>query len=219
MNLTTDAKIFLGIIIGTIILVIGAVFFMSRGGGGGVVEQTKVDQNVLSHADSWATGSASPKVTIVEFSDFQCPYCGDAEPVIKSVLAKYLEDVRFIYRHYPLIQAHQFAMDAAIAAEAAGKQGKFWQFHDILFENQPGSTNPDSFKRDKLIEYAKNLGLNVDQFVKDFDSDSARQRVLTDRDEGDKIGINATPTFFANGEKIQNGFIDLEATVQALLNK
>lgn len=218
MNLTTDAKIFLGIIIGTIVLVIGAVFFMSRGNVV-PVEQTSVDEKILSHSDSWATGSANPKVTVVEFSDFQCPYCKDAEPVVKAVLDKYPADVRVIYRHYPLIQAHQFAMDAAVAAEAAGKQGQFWQFHHLLFENQPSVTNPDSFKRDKFVEYAKTLGLNVDQFVKDFDSDATRQRVLTDRDEGDKIGINATPTFFANGEKIKKGYVDLESTVEMLLKK
>lgn len=218
MNLTTDTKIFLGIIVGTVLLVIGAVFFMSRGGGA-TIEQTRVDPAVLSHADSWATGSATPKVTIVEFSDFQCPYCKDAEPVVESVMAKYPNEVRLIYRHYPLIQAHQFAMDAAVAAEAAGKQGAFWQYHNLLFKNQPNSENPDSFKRDKFTEYAKQLGLNVDQFVKDFDSDTARQRVLTDRDEGDKIGINATPTFFVNGEKVAKGFVDLESAVADLLKK
>jgi protein-disulfide isomerase len=218
MNLTTDTKIFLGIIISTIVLVVGAVFFMSRGSGVGV-DKTKVDQAVLSHADSWATGSANPKITIVEFSDFQCPYCKDAEPTVEAVMAKHSDEVRLIYRHYPLIQAHQFAMDAAVAAEAAGKQGQFWAYHNLLFENQPNVSNPDSFRRDKFGEYAKTLGLNVDQFIKDFESDATRQRVLTDRDEGDKIGINATPTFFVNGEKVIKGYIDLESTVENLLKK
>ncbi len=218
MNLTTDAKIFLGIIVGTIVLVVGAVFFLGRGGSSSTAP-TKIDQSALVRADSWSIGSTAPKVTVVEFSDFQCPFCKQAQPTVESVLAKHSDNVKLVYRHYPLIQTHQFAMDAATAAEAAGKQGKFWQFHDVLFANQPDIVNPDSFKREKLIEYAKNIGLNIDQFVKDLDSDSIRQRVLTDRDDGNKVGINATPTFFVNGKKLEKGFIELEAAVESILKR
>ncbi len=195
--MTNDVKIFIGIIGSTLLLVFGASFFLGRGNSGVTQNdrgQQVVANDILVHGDSWSVGSPSAKVTLVEFSDFQCPACKASQPELTGIINKYSRNLRFVYRHFPL-PSHSYAVDAAIAAEAAGKQGKFWEMHDKLFDNQP------DFQKDSLIGYAKDLGLDVNKFTTDLDSSELRQRVLADQSDGNKAGVNATPTFFVNGVK------------------
>lgn len=211
--MSNEAKIFLAVIAGTLLLIFGAAFLLGRGTRqqgltGGV--QT-VASEILVRGDSWKIGSESAKVTVVEFSDFQCPACKSAEMVVKSVIAKYGDNLRFVYRHYPL-PSHEFAFAAAVAAEVAGKQGKFWEYHDKLFERQP------EFSEGKLVGYARDLGLNIDVFKKDKDTDELRQKVLNDQADGNRAGINATPTFFVNGTKVDN-YSSLDQVVSGELSK
>lgn len=119
--------------------------------------------------------------------------------------------MKFYYRHFPLVQ-HEFGVDAAIAAEAAGKQGveNFWKMHDKLFDNQP------EFRKEKLIGFAKDLGLDVEKFTKDLDVDQTRQRVLDDQADGNKAGVNSTPTFFVDGVKV-GGYSSLESEISSRL--
>lgn len=212
-NISTETKVFGAIIGATVILVVGAALTMGGKGSEGPVTlggQT-VSQDILVRSDSWSEGTSSAKVTLVEFSDFQCPACKAAEPGVESLRSKYRDQIRFVYRHFPL-PAHQFAIDAGVAAEAAGKQGKFWEMHNKLFDISPDLT------RENIISGAKDLGLNVDEFTKDLDSDVLRQRVLADQSDGNKANVDATPTFFINGTRFV-GLDGVEAAIASDLKK
>lgn len=194
--MSNEKKFVVGVVVGSVALLLGAVFLLGGSGSSGSVLGGKaaVAPEILVRSDSWAQGPAETPVTVVEFSDFQCPACKAAEPTIKTVIAKYSDKIRFVYRHFPL-SSHQYAFPAAQAAEAAGKQGKFWEMHDLLFAKQP------EFQTDKLKNYAQSLGLDMERFNRDFDSDEIRQKILNDQSDGNKANVTATPTFFINGTK------------------
>ncbi|MBI4099677.1 thioredoxin domain-containing protein [Candidatus Microgenomates bacterium] len=204
-----DVKVFLSIIGGTLLLVFGAAFLLGRGSSNTPADNTAADANILVRADSWKVGTASAKVTVVEFSDFQCPSCKAAEPQIESLRTKYADNLMFVYRHFPLPN-HEFAFGAAEAAEAAGLQGKFWEMHNKLFELSP------ILGKDALVQAAKDLGLDTDKFTKDLDSDPVRQKVLNDQTDGNNLKVNATPTFFVNGKQLV-GVTDLETEINGQL--
>lgn len=147
-------------------------------------------------------GNENAKVTLVEYSDFECPACGAYYPMVKQVVEEYKDQVRFVYRHFPLPQ-HLNAKPAALATEAASLQGKFWEMHDVLFEKQNDwALTPDSSA--KFEEYAKNMGLDVEKFNKDRASKEVESRVDHDINVGTRAKINATPTFYINNNKINN---------------
>ena len=149
-------------------------------------------QNVdLVSTHSYKKGASNPKVTLVEFSDFQCPACKAFYPVVNQVYEKYKNDLQLVYRNFPLPQ-HENAKLAAIAAQAAGTQGKFWEYADLLYNNQ------DNLKKKDLIKYAEETGMNVEKFKKDLDDGTYAAQVEDDIQTGLKIGINATPTFILN---------------------
>lgn len=151
----------------------------------------------------WSEGSASSTVTIVEYSDFQCPACAAYHPVIKKLLAEKGSQFKFVYRHYPLVTIHMNAALAAQASEAAGKQGKFWEMHDKLFTNQ----NEWAASRDVIAtftRYAQEIGLNVETFTSDINNATVRQNIADDYKSGRDSGVQGTPTFFVNGKQIQN---------------
>ncbi|HET6337690.1 MAG TPA: thioredoxin domain-containing protein [Polyangiales bacterium] len=154
--------------------------------------------------DAPSRGAPMAKVTIVEFSDFQCPHCGAAHPELVRVLKEFDGSVRLVYRYFPLSN-HTRALPAAKAAEAARTQGKFWEMHDALFENQRALEDAD------LDKYAKQLGLDVSKFDSDMTSDAADKRVQSDRELGQKLGIEATPSFFVNGRPFREGIRSLPA--------
>jgi len=139
-------------------------------------------------------GDAKAPITIVEFSDFECPVCRHAEPVLKEVLAKYSK-VRLVFMNYPL-PMHPNALNAAKASVAAGKQGKFWAYHDKLFDNQDKQTMAD------LVRYAMELKLDVTKFNADMQSPSTQEQIDKDRAEGKKIELSGTPTVLINGCKV-----------------
>jgi protein-disulfide isomerase len=143
-------------------------------------------------AEAPSRGAPMAKVTIVEFSDFQCPHCGAAHPELVRMLREFDGNVRLVYRYFPLSN-HSRALPAARAAEAARLQGKFWEMHDLLFENQRTLEDAD------LEKFAKQLGLDVAKFQADMRSDEVEKRVQSDRELGQKLGIEATPSFFING--------------------
>ncbi len=160
------------------------------------------------------------KVVLIEYSDFQCPACAAYYSVLKQVAADFKSDVAFVYRHFPLRQIHQNSELAARAAEAAGKQGKFWEMHDLLFENQKEWSGEK--KAEELFKrYAVSLNLNVEQFGTDIDSQEIKDKVNNDYRSGVSFGINATPTFFLNGEKLQNPrtYEEFKSLLQKALSK
>lgn len=199
--MNNDVKIFGGIIGATIILIIAAAFFLTKGTSPEKASSESkpliIKQSELVKSDSWSLGTPSARVTIVEFGDFQCPSCKQEEAVVKEVLKKYGDNVRLVYRHFPLSQIHQYALHSADAAEAAGMQGKFWEYHDKLYEISPDLTT------ENLIKAAEDTGLDMDKFRKDLDSDTARQKVLNDLADANKFGLTGTPTFFINGKLLR----------------
>ena len=148
-------------------------------------------------------GNENAAIELVEYGDYQCPHCGRAYPIIKSIQEKMGDDLKFVFRNFPLAQIHPNAVHAAIATEAAALQNKFWEMHDFIFEHQ--SREDDS----SLIRYATFLKLNVQQFETDFEKQELAQKVDDDFESGVRSGVNGTPSFFINGEKY-NGDWDEE---------
>ena len=147
-------------------------------------------------------------VTLVEYGDFECPYCGHAEPTIRELLTDY-GDLRYVWRHLPLTDVHPHAQLAAQAAEAADRQGKFWEMHDQLLDHQGALTTSD------LVGYASSLGLNTGQFTADLRRHVGRAKIAADTDSADLSGVSGTPTFFINGQR-HHGAYDLAALSAAV---
>ncbi len=166
---------------------------------------TPSEPSALSGVSSsdWIKGNNESNVVLVEYSDFQCPACGAYHPVVKQLVREFGNDVAFVYRHFPLRQIHPNADLSARAAEAAGAQGKFWEMHDLLFENQKEWSDQKNAV-DNFVKYAESLGLNGEQFKSDIDSKEVKQKVNEDYNGGTLLKISGTPTFFLNGKKLQN---------------
>jgi formate-nitrite transporter family protein len=142
-----------------------------------------------------AEGPADAPLTLVEYGDYQCPYCGAAFPVVKRLQKTLGKKLRFVFRNFPLTQAHPYALIAAEAAEAAALQGKFWEMHDLLFEEQT------FLKPDIIHLWAKNIGLDLEKFRNDIKQGVVEKRIKEDRQSGIRSGVNGTPTFFINGTR------------------
>jgi protein-disulfide isomerase len=140
-------------------------------------------------------GPARASVTLVEYGDFQCPFCGRAFYVLREIEQRLARDLRFVFRHFPIAEIHPFALGAAEAAEAAGVQGKFWEMHDTLYENQ------NELETDSLIAYAQQLRLDVDRFIDDLHSHRYLQHVRNDFMGGVRSGVNGTPCLFIGGQR------------------
>ncbi len=165
----------------------------------------------VSADDDPFKGGANAKVVIVEFSDYQCPYCARAESTVEQILDAYGNKVKFVYRDFPL-PGHQFAQKAAEATECADEQGKFWEYHDLVFENQ------QSLSADSLKNYARTLNLDGSKFDSCLDSGKYTQEVKKDLSDGAKYGVEGTPTFFINGIKIP-GAVPFEQFKQIIDNE
>jgi formate-nitrite transporter family protein len=148
-------------------------------------------------------------VELVEFADFQCPYCRDALPSLKRVLERLDGRVRLRFRHFPIERKHPRALRTAEAAEAAAAQGAFWPMHDLLFAHQREAEDAD------LVRYGGQLGLDVARFEADLASGRMLEPVRADRAAGEELGVTGTPAFFVAGERY-NGFYDVESLVDAL---
>ncbi len=208
MKLTGESKLLLGILGGTVLLVVGAIAVFSR-----PTPPTPVIPLEQLVSDNRASrGPEDAPVLLVEFSDFQCPACLAAKPVVDAVLAKYPTQVRFIYRHFPLDQ-HAYSKQAAQAAEAAKLQGKFWEMYDGLFEKQ------QSLSDETVKALATSLNFRMEAFEKDWKDASIAALVAEDRAQGEALGTRGTPTFFLNGKKLTlASWSDLMVEVEKAVN-
>ena len=154
-------------------------------------------------------GPADAAVTLLEYGDYECPYCGAAYPIIKEVQARMGERLRFVFRNFPISTSHPHAEQAAEAAEAAAAQGKFWEMHDHLYENQKRLRDED------LRGYAEKLGLDVDAFDRELAEHVHAARVHEDFMSGVRSGVNGTPTFYIDGVRYDDSY-DLETLLAAL---
>lgn len=164
----------------------------SNGGNGS--SQAKPSEHVV--------GTGNKKVTLIEYGDFQCPACKSYYPIVQQIKQAYGDDIKFQFRNFPLTQIHPNAFIGHRAAEAAGKQGKFFEMHDLLYEQQDSwsrASDPSSV----LHSYAEQLSLNIDQFKKDMTSPDIAAIINADIKEAQDVGANSTPTFVINGRKIE----------------
>lgn len=153
-------------------------------------------------------GGAHAKVTLVEYGDYECSYCGQAYPIVKAVQKVMGKDLRFVFRNFPLTEMHPHAQHAALAAEAAAQQGKFWEMHDLLYEH--ASKLGDV----QLKHYAEQLGLDLAKFQSD--THAAGARVEEDFNSGVRSGVNGTPSFFIDGKRFDGDWTNPEALLEAL---
>jgi protein-disulfide isomerase len=154
-------------------------------------------------------GPLNAAVTLVEYGDYECPYCGAAYPIIKEVQARMGERLRFVFRNFPITTAHPHAEQAAETAEAAAAEGRFWEMHDLLYENQSRLEEAD------LRGYAERLGLDVESFRRELAEHVHAERVREDFMSGVRSGVNGTPTFYINGVRHDDDY-DLETMIAAL---
>ena len=201
-----------------VLIVIGLVAFLAWMGS----QQDDVTPGSLSRevsSSDWIIGPVDNEIVIVEYSDFQCPTCAVFNPIMQRLIDEYGDRVSLVYRQYPLQQIHQNATLAAAATESAGLQGKFWEMHDKLFDDQ----NTWSSSSDALTlftTYAQDLGLNIDQFLSDIDSRAVENAIKEDYATGTASGVSGTPTFYVNGimlESLPKGYEPFKALIEAKL--
>ena len=181
---------------GIIILLFVGAFYIA--GSAGEINNEGIEE--VTHIK----GNPDAEIVLVEYSDFQCPACRAMYPVVAEVMEQYGESVRFEYRHFPIERAHPYAVQAGAAAEAAGQQGKFYEFHDLLFDNQQewsASPTPNVF----FLQYAEQLGLDIDTYSRHANASLLRDKVRSQQQEGLQAGVTGTPTMFLNGQRMQYG--------------
>jgi protein-disulfide isomerase len=154
-------------------------------------------------------GPADASVTLLEYGDYECPYCGAAYPIVKEVQDRMGDQLRFVFRNFPITTSHPHAEQAAEAAEAAGSQGRFWEMHDTLYENQRRLGDDD------LRSYAARIGLDLESFERDVAEHVHAPRVREDFMSGVRSGVNGTPTFYINGVRHDDSY-ELETLLAAL---
>lgn len=194
--MTTEVKAIVGI--GGIVIILAFIVFLMSSSNS-QIRPTVADPNLLVKTTSHKIAADSAKVIVVEFGDYQCPACGQAHPIVKKVLADYQGKINFVFRNFPLPQ-HKNGLVAAEAAEAAGAQGKFWEMYDKLYETQNSWAeleNPTQI----FVQYAKDLNLDSVKFEQDLATNKYADIISSDKADGNALGVNATPTFFINGEK------------------
>jgi len=154
-------------------------------------------------------GPVDAAVTLVQYGDYECPYCGEAYPIVKEVQARMADRLRFVFRNFPISTSHPHAERAAEAAEAAAVQGKFWQMHDVLYENQRRLRDED------LRTYAERLQLDIERFDKEMAEQVHAERIHEDFMSGVRSGVNGTPTFYINGVRHDDSY-EAESLLDAL---
>ncbi|MBI2622238.1 DsbA family protein [Candidatus Microgenomates bacterium] len=207
--MTGETKFFTATALVTLLVIVGGLFISSQfQGNNQQVKGVSIDTTA-----GVKLGPDNARVTLVEFSDLQCPACRAAEPAVKQVLSKFPNDVQFVYYHFPLPQ-HQNAKAAAELSEAAGEQGKFWQMHDLLFETQDDWAkleNPTEF----FLGLSKKLELDQEKVKKALEENLYQQKIEQNLSLGNSLGVNSTPTFFLNGKKLNlTSFSQLEKEIE-----
>lgn len=156
-----------------------------------------------------AQGPADAPVTLVEYGDYECPYCGAAYPIVKQLQERFGDRMRLVFRNFPLVQAHPHAMEAACTAEFAGEHGRYWEMHDALFERQAHLGRP------MFETIATELGLDVDALVETLDTERFAPQVRAEFNSGLRSGVNGTPTFFINGTRFDGDYAHLGSELAA----
>ncbi|MBI4215747.1 MAG: DsbA family protein [Parcubacteria group bacterium] len=190
----------IGILLGVFLLLFGAgflIFFILKTPSGKALKEGKgVSFSQITDYGDPSLGNQDAPIQVYEFSDFECPYCREASPMMERLVSKFHGLVRFVYKDFPLANIHPHAQRAAEAAQCANEQNRFWEYHDILFKRQ------EDLSDSKLMVYGKDAGLDMDKFQPCFESRKYKNEVESDFREGLSFGIDSTPTWFVNGHKI-----------------
>jgi len=206
MNTSRRKELFIGV--GFVVLVVALMIFAGVASSGKSSTKTAFTggQTTPITASDHIKGNPSATVSVVEYGDFQCPACAQYEPVIQQLISEYGDRIAFVFRHFPLYQAHPNAEIASHAAEAAALQGKFWEMHDLLYAKQSewSTASMRSIVRDHFSVYASSLGMDVAKFESDIRSEAVVQKVNADAASGNAARVNHTPTFFINLVEIKN---------------
>lgn len=198
------------IIVLVVVVIGGSILLLSNSNDSTADEGVVVTDHVKGNPDS--------TVVLEEFGDFQCPACAQFYPAVEEILDEYGDQIQFEFRHFPLTQIHPFAMPAAQAAEAAGQQGKFFEFYDALYQNQAEWSGGAAAASSFFAKTAESLDLDMSQFSRQQRSSLLREKIQSDMNDGIARGVNSTPTFFLNGQKVQLSTLgDLKAAVEAAL--
>lgn len=218
-----EAKVFLGFAVGMVALVIAGAVLLSKSSSTANTNTTPevvTDSSYLIRDNSNKLGKDDAKVKFVEFGDFQCPACGSANPIVKTLLAEYPDDVQFIFRNFPLISIHPNARPAAIAVEAAGVQGKYWEMFNKVFETQDDWSEARNAE-EIFVGFAKELKLDEQKFKDSLKNSEITKKIDQDMSDGDSLGVNSTPSFFINGTKYAGGlsYDQLKASIESALQK
>jgi len=177
------------------VVIIGGILFAAKGQQSTSTGSVGTPPAVTD--SDWSQGSVTAPVTLIEYGDFQCPFCATFEPLVEQLRREHPDQVRFVYRYFPLPQ-HAQAEITTRAAEAAGKQGKFWEMHDKLFATQNDWAEKTN-AQDIITGYAQNLGLNVDQFKTDLFADTVTTKITNAKSEASSLNLPGTPSLFVNG--------------------
>lgn len=208
-----NLKTIIGVVVGSLLLVAALAFGFSKM----TKNQDQVTANVdLTAGARFVKENGEPKVTVVEFSDMQCPACKSAEPIAKELRGT--EGVKFVYRHFPLITIHQNAWKGARAVEAANIMGKGWEMMELMFDKQEEWSGVSGDSLTNLYKgYAKQIGLDENKFVETFNSDITDKNVQADANLGNQLKLGGTPTFYVNGQLVASGLVISQ--VKQLLGK
>lgn len=214
-----DKKVMIWIGIITIAIIGFGAYFLSRPPKPADETPKTANTEVLYSDTTNQIKAKEEKAVLVEFGDFQCPACASYHTLTKKLLEEYKDNLTFVFRNYPLGQ-HKFANSSAYAAEAAGKQGKYFEMFDRLYENQAKWTNQNNAE-EIFKEYAKEIGLDMAKYDQDVKSDEVKKKVEKDRTDGNLLGVNSTPTFYLNGEKLSSvrSYEDFQTLVKAAFLK
>lgn len=195
-----SATVWIVIVATLAVVIIGLVLLANSGSSPSGTSSLPLDK--VADSD-WVTGNRQASVVLIEYSDFQCPACGAYHPIMQQLEKDYADQVAFVFRHFPLRSIHLNAELSARAAQAAGLQNKFFEMRDKLYETQSSwSTSSDPSKT--FEGYAQEIGLDVERFKSDLNSQAVRDAVSVDVDSGKAAGVSGTPTFFLNGTKLKN---------------
>lgn len=217
-------KLWWGFGFAVVVAIVALVMFTGKSGEADKSDIKPVEKDLTELArvtvSDWSWGDISSKVVFTEYSDFQCPACAAYYPIIKQLQEKFGSKIGFAYRYFPLSNIHANADIAAQAAEAAGRQGKFWEMHDLLFQNQK-VWSPDPDAQAIFKDYAKQLKLDEAKFATDLFANDVKDKILTSFENGIALNISGTPTFFLNGNKIPapRSYEDFEALILQLLGE
>lgn len=155
---------------------------------------------LAGHSNDHMAGNPEAPIELVEYGDYECPFCGNAYPIVKDIQQRLGNELKFVFRNFPLRNVHPNAFTAALATEAAGLQNKFWEMHDVVFENQK------ALDKENIFQFASEIGLDVKRFKDDIQQKALADKVEKDFETGLRSGVNRTPTFFINGKKYEGSY-------------